>query len=206
MKQFFVVVAVVLAATLSSHAEIKADGNEKIKEYPLPEVEVLSIKTKTRIVGRMSNNGSMLLKVEGVDGAGKEVGLQFKTKKKAWVKRVSFAIVESDSMLSRMPFRLNLYKQQGNEYINKFVSPIEFLYTKEAIVDGRFAFELPLPLALEKGEYVIAIEFLENFPNHKFQMRTGIMTGTTYNRDRTNSSWSKIPLGSTMAVELIEER
>mgnify|MGYP006991676194 CR=1 FL=1 len=129
MKQFFLVVAVALATTLSSHVEIKAGGSEKIKEYPLPEVEVLSIKTKARIVGRMSNKGSMLLKVEGVEGAGKEVGLQFKTKKKAWVKRVSFAIVESDSMLSRMPFRLNLYKQQGNEYINNFVSPIEFLYT-----------------------------------------------------------------------------
>ena len=134
------------------------------------------------------------------------MGLQFKIKKRAWVKRVSFAIVECDSMLVRMPFRLNLYKNRGNECTNNLVSSTKFLYTKEAIVDGRFTFELPSPLMLEKGEYVIAIEFLENFPNHKFQMRTGIMTGHTYYRYAPHTSWQKIPLGSTLAVELIEER
>lgn len=178
----------------------------KSSEYLLPEVVVMPIKTKTRIVGRMSNKGAMLIGAEGADAAGKEMGLQLKTKKRAWVKRVSFAIVECDSMLARMPFRLNLYKKQGNEYTNNLVSPIKFLYTKEALVDGRFTFELPSPLALEKGEYVIAIEFLENFPNHKFQMRTGIMTGHTYYRYAPQTSWKKIPLGSTMAVELVEER
>ncbi len=171
----------------------------------LPEVVVLPMKTKTRTVGRMSSKGTMLIGVEGADAAGKEIGLQFKTKKRAWVKRVSFAIVECDSMVAYMPFGLNLYKKQGDEYTNNLVSPIEFLYAKEAIVDGRFTVELPSPLMLEKGEYVIAIEFLENFPNHKFQMRTGIMTGHTYYRSARQISWKKIPLGSTMAVELIEE-
>ena len=178
----------------------------KASEYLLPEVVVVPVKTKSRIVGRMSNKGAMLITADGVDGAGKEMGLQFKTKKRAWVKSVSFAIVECDSMLARMPFRLNLYKKQDNKYTNNLVSPIEFLYTKEALIDGRFSFELSSPLALEKGEYVIAIEFLENFPNYKFQMRTGIMTGHTYYRYAPQTSWKKIPLGSTMAVELIEEK
>lgn len=191
-----------------SVAEARESDSFSLKacEYLLPEVVALPIKTKTRIVGRMSNKGAMLIGAEGIDAAGKEMGLQFKTKKRAWVKCVSFAIVECDSMLAHMPFRLNLYKKQGNEYTNNLVSPIEFLYTKEALIDGRFTFELPSPLALEKGEYVIAIEFLENFPNYKFQMRTGIMTGHTYYRYAPQTSWKKIPLGSTMAVELIEER
>lgn len=178
----------------------------KACEYLLPEVVVLPIKIKMRTVGRMSNKGAMLIGAEGADAAGKEMGLPFKTKKRAWVKRVSFAIVECDSMLVRMPFRLNLYRKQGNEYTNNLVSPIEFLYTKENLIDGRFTFELPSPLALEKGEYVIAIEFLENFPNRKFQMRTGFMTGHTYYRYAPQTSWKEIPLGSTMAVELIEEK
>ena len=178
----------------------------KLSENLLPEVVVLPIKTKTRTIGRTSNKGSMLITTDGVDGVGKELGLPFKTNKRAWVKNVSFAIVECDSMLRRMPFRLNIYKKQGNEYFNNLVLPIEFLYTKDAIVDGRFTFDLPTPVAIEKGEYLIAIEFLENFPNHKFHMPTGIMTGHTYYRYAPQSSWKKIPLGSTMAVELIEAK
>lgn len=104
-----------------------------------------------------------------------------------------------------MPFRLNLYKKQGNEYTNNLVSSIKFLYTKEAIVNGRFTFNLPTPIVIEKGEYVIAVEFLENFPNRNFQMRTSIMTGHTYYRYAPQSSWKKIPLGSTLAIDVAEE-
>lgn len=174
-------------------------------EYPLPEVVVMPIKTTAKHYGRKSAKGSMFLVVEGDSGAGKEMGMQFKTKKRAWIKNVSFAIVENDSMLTRMPFRLNLYKKQGNEYTNNLVSSLQFLYTKEVIVDGRFTFNLPTSIVIEKGEYIIAVEFLENFPNHNFHMRTGIMTGHTYYRYAPQSSWKKIPLGSTLAIDVAEE-
>lgn len=189
-------------------AEVRRCGSFLLKscEYLLPEMVVLPVKIKTQTVGRMSNKGSMLIKVDGLKGAGKEMGLQLKTKKRAWIKRVSFAIVECDSMLVRMPFRLNVYKKNSNKYTNNLVSPIEFLYTKDAIVSGRFTFELFTPLMLEKGEYVIAIEFLENFPNHKFLMRTGIMTGQTFYRYAPQTSWKKIPLGSTLAIEVAVEK
>ena len=177
----------------------------KLSENLLPEVVVLPIKIKTRTIGRTSNKGSMLITTDGVDGVGKELGLPFKTKKRTWVKNVSFAIVECDSVLRRMPFRLNIYTKQGNENTNNLMYSTKFLYTKEAMIDGRFTYSLPTPLMLEKGEYVIAIEFLENFPNHKFHMRTGIMTGHTYYRYAPQTSWKKIPLGSTLAVELMEE-
>ena len=205
MKQFFLCVVVALATTLPSYAQIDGKTSENVNEYPLPEVEVLSIDTKTRIVGRTSNKGAILIGAEGADGAGKEMGLKFKTKKRSWVKRVSFAIVECDSMLTRMPFRLNIYKYRGKECTNNRVSSIEFLYTKGAISDGRFTFDLPTLLPLEKGEYILALEFLEPFPDKKFQMRTNIMTGTTYTRNSSTSTWTKIPLGSTIAVELIEK-
>lgn len=175
-------------------------------EYPLPEVVVMPIKTTAKHYGRKSAKGSMFLVVEGDSGAGKEMGMQFKTKKRAWIKNVSFAIVENDSMLTRMPFRLNLYKKQGNEYTYNLVPSLQFLYTKEAIVEGRFTFNLPTPIVIEKGEYIIAVEFLENFPNHNFQMRTGIMTGHTFYRYAPQSSWKKIPLGSTLAIEVEEEK
>ena len=162
MKQFFLCVVVALATTLPSYAQIDGKTSENVNEYPLPEVEVLSIDTKTRIVGRTSNKGAILIGAEGADGAGKEMGLKFKTKKRSWVKRVSFAIVECDSMLTCMPFRLNIYKYQGKECTNNRVSSIEFLYTKEAISDGRFTFDLPTLLPLEKGEYILALEFLKD--------------------------------------------
>ena len=160
-------------------------------EYPLPEVEVMPIETKAKHYGRKSAKGSMFLVVEGDCGAGKEMGMQFKPKKRAWIKNVSFAIVENDSMLVRMPFRLNLYKKQGDKYANNLVSSLQFLYTKDAI---------------DKGDYVIAVEFLENFPNRNFQMRTSIMTGHTFYRYAPQSSWKKIPLGSTLAIDVVEER
>lgn len=174
-------------------------------EYPLPEVVVMPIKTTAKHYGRKSAKGSMFLVVEGDSGAGKEMGMQFKTKKRAWIKNVSFAIVENDRMLTRMPFRLNLYEKQGNEYTNNLVSSLQFLYTKEVIVEGRFTFNLPTPIVIEKGEYIIAVEFLENFPNHNFHMRTGIMTGHTFYRYAPQSSWKKIPLGSTLAIDVAEE-
>ena len=75
MKQFFLCVVVALATTLPSYAQIDGKTSENVNEYPLPEVEVLSIDTKTRIVGRTSNKGAILIGAEGADGAGKEMGL-----------------------------------------------------------------------------------------------------------------------------------
>ena len=63
MKQFFLCVVVALATTLPSYAQINGKTSENVNEYPLPEVEVLSIDTKTRIVGRTSNKGAILIGV-----------------------------------------------------------------------------------------------------------------------------------------------
>ena len=109
-------------------------------------------------------------------------------------------------MLVCMPFRLNLYMKRGDNYANNLVSSHQFLYTKDAIENGRFTFQLPTPIAIDKGDYVIAVEFLENFPNRNFQMRTSIMTGHTFYRYAPQSSWKKIPLGSTLAIDVVEER
>ena len=172
----------------------------------LSEVEVMPIKTKIRNLGRRANRGPMCIKVEGESSAGKELGMQFKVKKRAWIKSISFAIEESYSMLAKMPFRLNLYDKNGVENTNNLVSSTLFQYNKEAMKDGRFTFALPTPFAIEGGEYIIAIEFLEKFPNKKFLMRTNVMTGQTFYRYAPQTSWKKIPLGSTLAVELIEEK
>lgn len=203
MKQFFVVVAVVLVATTPAMPQ-NVDIVPRMEV--LPEVVVLPIDTETKHFGRRSNRGPMVIKVEGDSAAGKEVALSFRTKKRAWIKRVSFAIEENDSMLISMPFRLNLYKKQGNEYANNFVSSTEFLYTKEAIVDERFTFTFPTPWAIDKGEYVVAIEFLENFPGQNFIMPTNVMTGHTYLRSTSQPQWQKIPLGSTLAIEVAVEK
>ncbi len=203
MKQFSLVVAVALAATTPAMPQ-NVDTVPRMEV--LPEVVVLPIETETTHFGRRSNRGPMVIKVEGDSAVGKEVALSFKIKKRAWIKRVSFAIEENDSMLAGMPFKLNLYEKESNKYTNNFVSSTEFLYTKGAIVDGRFTFTLLTPWVIDKGEYVVAIEFLENFPGQNFMMPTNIMTGHTYFRSTSQPQWQKIPLGSTLAIEVAVEK
>ena len=199
MKKLLLVAAIIVMATAPVLSK-NSDTTLRIKE--LSEVIVLPIETKTKIIGRQSNRGSMRIKIEGDSAIGKEVGLKFKIKKRAWIKHVSFAIEECDSMLTHMPFKLNIYNHQSKECTNNLVSSVEFLYSKEDIVNGRFSLSLPTPLEIEKGEYLLAIEFLDNFPTQKFLMPTTIMTGHTYWRYSSQPSWQKVPLGSTLAIEV----
>lgn len=210
MKQFFIFVAVALAATHSLLAQmpdsIATDWNVKsLIIEQLPEVVVIPAKTWERHYGRLSNSGPLIISTDGENAIGKEFGLKFKAKNPARITQVSFAITQNDSMLIRMPFRLNLYKKiNGEKYANNFVSSTEFLYTDDTLVDGRFTFILPEPWPIDKGEYVIAIEFRESFPDRKFLMPTNIMTGTTLYRHSPLEPWQKIPLGSTLAIKVTE--
>lgn len=211
MKQSFLVVAAVVAATFSLSAKnpdstTTANSGGELTIEQLPEVVVTPVMTQERYYGRRSNSGPMVIKVEGENGAGKELGFKFKIKKSTWVKQVSFAVVSNDSMLTRMSFRLNLYKKlDGENQANNLVASTDFLYTKEAIDDRRFTFTLPELWAIDKGEYLIAIEFCEDFPNRTFMMPSNIMTGTTLYRPSPQQQWQKIPLGSTLAVKVVEE-
>ena len=203
MKKFLLIAAIIVMATAPVLSK-NSDTTLRIKE--LSEVIVLPIETKTKIIGRQSNRGSMRIKIKGDSAIGKEVGLKFKIKKRAWIKYVSFAIEECDSMLTHMPFKLNIYNYLSKECTNNLVSSIEFVYSKEDMIDDRYTLSFPTPLQIGKGEYILALEFCENFPSKKFLMPTGIMTGHTYFRNSSQSSWQKILLGSTIAAELVEEK
>lgn len=197
MKKFLLIVAIVMMAT----APIVSKNPDTISRVEvLPEVIVSPIATETKHFGRLSNRGPMRIKIEGDSAIGKEVGIKFNVKNQAWIKQLSFAIEETDSMLTQMPFRLNLY-EYDDECTNNLVSSVEFIYSKEDIVNGRFALSFSTPFEIEKGKYLLAIEFLKNFPTRKFLMPTNIMTGHTYFRHSSQSSWQKVPLGSTIAIE-----
>ena len=54
---------------------------------------------------------------------------------------ISFAIEDGDSMLAKIPFRLNLYDKNGVENTNNLVSSTFFQYNKGTMKDGRFLVE-----------------------------------------------------------------
>lgn len=75
-----------------------------------------------------------------------------------------------------------------------------FDYERDALVDGRFSYTFPEEIILEKGEYYVELEFLENFSNALFLMKTRPMTGRTRYRYASQSDWETMPFGAPIYV------
>lgn len=54
---------------------------------------------------------------------------------------------------------------------------------------------------LEKGDYYVELEFLENFKNELFVMKSKPMTGRTRYRYASRSDWETMPFGAPIYVE-----
>ncbi len=75
-----------------------------------------------------------------------------------------------------------------------------FDYERDALVDVRFSYTFPEEITLEKGEYYVELEFLENFSNALFLMKTRPMTGRTRYRYASQSDWETMPFGAPIYV------
>lgn len=59
----------------------------------------------------------------------------------------------------------------------------------------------PEELRLDKGSYYVELEFLENFTNEYFIMKSKPLTGKTRYRNASQSSWETLPFGAPIYIE-----
>ncbi len=167
----------------------------------LPEVVVKPQKIKHKTAGRKASGGFIYINVEGYKAAGQGLATPIKVKDRAWLKELGFTILVDRSTLSRMKFRINVYKKTDDRYELTGIRPVYFDYSKSDLVDGKFTFSFPEEVMLDKGDYYVELEFLENFSNEYFIMRSKPMTGRTRYRYASQSDWETLPFGSTIYIE-----
>lgn len=167
----------------------------------LGEVVVKPQKIKHKTAGRKGSGGFVYIDVKGYDAAGKGIAIPVKVKKQAWLKEIGFIVVDNSETLSAMKFRVNVYRKVGDSYLPETIKPVYFDYRKSDLVDGKFSFTFADEIMLDKGDYYIELEFLENFTEEYFFMRTKPMTGKTRYRYASQSEWETIPFGVPIYID-----
>lgn len=167
----------------------------------LNEVEVKPQKIKHKTAGRKGAGGFLYIEVEGDKAAGQGLATPLKVQKRAWLKELGFTILTENRPLSKMKFRINIYRKEDNEYILQNFKPIYFDYDKSQLVDGAFKYIFADEIMLDEGSYYVELEFLENFHNEYFIMRSKPMTGRTRYRYASQSDWETLPFGAPIYIE-----
>lgn len=167
----------------------------------LPEVVVKPQRINHRTAGRKASGGFIYIDVEGYKAAGQGLAIPIKVKERAWLKELGFTILANNSTLSHMKFRINVYRKNDGRYEPTNIRPTYFDYDKSELQDGKFVFSFPEELMLAEGDYYVELEFLENFTNEFFIMRSKPMTGRTRYRYASQSEWKTLPFGSTIYID-----
>lgn len=168
----------------------------------LADVVVKPQKVVHKTAGNRSGSGFIYIEVERDRAAGQGIAVPLKVDKRAWLKEIGFVVVVDDYTVPRMKFRVNIYAKAGDSYRPlTSVRQHYFDYDRDALVDGRFSYTFPEEITLEKGEYYVELEFLENFSNALFLMKTRPMTGRTRYRYASQSDWETMPFGAPIYVE-----
>lgn len=167
----------------------------------LKEIVVKPQTIRHKTAGRKGGGGFIAVEVEGYKAAGQGLAIPLKVKKQAWLKEIGFNVTTDGRPLSRMKFRVNVYRKDGGDYLLERINPVYFDYDKSQLVDGNFSYRFPEEIALDSGEYYVELEFLENFSNEYFIMRSKPMTGLTRYRYASQSEWETLPFGAPIYVE-----
>lgn len=167
----------------------------------LSEVVVKPQRVKHKIAGRKGAGGFIYIEVEGYKAAGQGLATPLKVKGRAWLKELGFTIVTENRPLSEMKFRINIYRKEDDHYVLQNFNPIYFDYDKSQLDNGLFTYKFPEELMLEDGDYYVELEFLENFANEFFIMRTKPLTGRTRYRYASQSDWETLPFGAPVYIE-----
>lgn len=167
----------------------------------LSEVVVKAQRIKHKTAGRKSAGGFIYIDVEGYKAAGQGLATPLKVKERAWLKELGFTILTEKKPLSKMKFRINIYRKEEDEYVLQNFKPIYFDYDKSQLDNGLFSHKFPEEIMLEEGNYYIELEFLENFSNEYFIMRTKPLTGKTRYRYASQSVWETLPFGAPIYIE-----
>lgn len=167
----------------------------------LNEVVVKPQRTKHKIAGRKGAGGFLYIEVEGDKAAGQGLATPLNVKERAWLKELGFTILTENRPLSKMKFRVNIYRKEDKEYILQNFNPIYFDYDKSQLDKGLFIYKFPEEIMLDEGNYYIELEFLENFSNEFFIMKSKPMTGRTRYRYASQSDWETLPFGAPIYIE-----
>lgn len=168
----------------------------------LSEVVVKPQKIEHKTAGRRSSGGFIFINVEGYKAAGQGLAIPLNIDKRAWIKGLGFTIVTEGRPLSHMKFRVNFYEKINGDYnIMASVKQIYFDYDKHDLSNGHFHFDFPEEIMLDKGEYYAELEFLENFKNEFFIMKSKPLSGKTRYRYASQSAWETLPFGCTLYFE-----
>lgn len=167
----------------------------------LNEVVVKPQRIKHKIAGRKGAGGFLYIEVEGNKAAGQGLAIPLNVKERAWLKELGFTIMTENNPLSKMKFRVNIYFKDDDEYILQNFKPIYFDYDKSQLDNGLFTYVFPEEIMLDEGKYYIELEFLENFSNEFFIMRSKPMTGRTRYRYASQSDWETLPFGAPLYIE-----
>lgn len=169
----------------------------------LAEVVVKPGKVKRRIAGRKSGGGFITIDVENYKAVGQGLAIPMKIKKLGWMREFGFFLRVNDYTLKHMKFRLNYYIKDGGSYrLVPGLKPIYFDYDISGLDEkGQFRFVLPEEVILEKGDYYVEMEFLENFHDAIFDMPSKPMSGLTRYRYASQSEWESFPFGAPIYME-----
>lgn len=167
----------------------------------LSEVTVRPQRIKHKTAGRKGGGGFIYINVEGYKAAGQGLAIPLKVKKNAWLKEIGFTVITDNRPLSHMRFRINVYRKDDGDYLIQNIKPVYFEYDKSQLVDGTFTYKFPEEIMLDDGEYYVELEFLENFSNEFFVMRTKPLTGKTRYRYASQSDWETLPFGAPIYIE-----
>lgn len=167
----------------------------------LNEVVVKPQRIKHKTAGRKNAGGFIYINVEGDKAAGQGLATPLKVKERAWLKKLGFTILTENRPLSKMKFRVNIYRKEDNEYILQNFNPMYFDYDKSQLNNGLFIYKFPEEIMLDEGNYYVELEFLENFSNEFFIMKSKPMTGRTRYRYASQSDWETLPFGAPIYIE-----
>lgn len=167
----------------------------------LSEVVVKPQRIKHKTAGRKGGGGFIYIDVEGYKAAGQGLATPLKVKERAWLKELGFTIITDNKPLSKMKFRVNIYRKEDDRYMLQNFKPVYFDYDISQLDNGLFTYTFPEEIFLEKGDYYIELEFLENFSNEYFTMKTLPLTGKTRYRYASQSDWETLPFGAPIHIE-----
>ncbi len=167
----------------------------------LNEVIVKPQRIKHKTAGRKGDGGFVYIEVEGYKAAGQGLATPLNVKKRAWLKELGFTIQTDNRPLSKMKFRVNIYRKEDGEYILQNFKPIYFDYDKAQLKDKSFTYTFPDEIMLDEGNYYVELEFLENFSNELFVMKSKPLTGKTRFRYASQSAWETLPFGAPIYID-----
>lgn len=167
----------------------------------LNEVVVKPQRIKHKTAGRKGASGFIYIDVEGYKAEGQGLATPLKVKERAWLKELGFTIITDNRPLSKMKFRINVYRKENNEYVLQNYGPIYFDYNISQLNNGLFKYRFSEELMLDNGDYYVELEFLENFSDEYFTMKTQPLTGKTRYRYASQSDWETLPFGAPIYIE-----